>query len=345
MLRAGTHASPWTQGDATPTDDGGGVQEEAHRFFSDGLDLSGKFFLPDSGGEEPRALVVPCSGFTGLMDFHPARFGRVLSAHGLISFGFDYRGFGDSEGQRGRVILEEQVRDIQHAVAFAATNERVDPSRIFLLGWGMAAGLVLAAGRHLPGIRGLLCLNGFYSGRRLYESHRTTDELAALDTEIRDERRERAVTGKARWVDPFSFYMLDEVSVGYVDEVLRATPGYEGGLFSFELADSLLNWEPDVYAPGYRLPLLIAHGTENHLHPVEEAWRLYVEYGGPRELHLLEGVGHTEWMLDHDPVFLGLGEKVAQWIDQRLREASVPGDVPARVGTPGRVTVSGPKPD
>lgn len=322
------------------------MQEEPHRFFSDGLELSGKFFLPDVGSSaaRQRALVLPCSGFTGLMDFHPARFARVLSEHGLICFGFDYRGFGDSEGARGRVILEEQVRDIQHAVAYAATDERVDPTRIFLLGWGMAAGLVLAAGRHLPGIRGLLCLNGFYSGRRLYQSHRTEREMRDLDAEIRQERRERAMTGRARWVDPFSFYMLDDASVGYVDDVLRATPGYEDGRFSFELADSLLSWEPDVYAAGYRLPLLIAHGTENRLHPIEEAWRLYVEYGGPRELYLLDGVGHTEWMLDDNPVFRRLGGKIEEWIDHRLAEEPVLGYVPARVTAPGRVSTSGSEP-
>lgn len=322
------------------------MQEEPHRFFSDGLELSGKFFLPqeDLAQPRPRALVVPCSGFTGLMDFHPARFARVLSQHGLISFGFDYRGFADSEGPRGRVILEEQVRDIQHAVAYAATDERVDPTRIFLLGWGMAAGLVLAAGRHLPGVRGLLCLNGFYSGRRLYQSHRTPHQMTELNTEIRQERRERAMTGRARWVDPFSFYMLDDASVGYVDSILRATPGYENGRFSFELADSLLNWEPDVYAAGYRLPLLVAHGTENQLHPIEEAWRLYVDYGGPRELYLLDGVGHTEWMLDDNPVFQQLGAKIVDWIDDRLTEDPVRGYVPAKVTTPGRVSRSGEAP-
>jgi uncharacterized protein len=306
------------------------MREEVHGFFSDRLRLEGKFFLPDevpSDGQLP--LVVPCSGFTGLMDLHPARFARALTRAGLVCFGFDYRGFGESEGERGRVILEEQVRDIQHAVAYAATDERVDPDRIFLLGWGMGAGLVLAAGRHLPGVRGLVCLNGFYSGRRLYESEHDPPEMEELYREIRDDRRRRAVTGEVRWADPFGFYLLDPVSAAYVNEVLRPNPAYRAERYSFELADSLLNWEPDVYAPTYRIPLLIGHGTENHLHTVEEAWRLFVTYGGLRELHWLEDAGHTEWMRDDNETFQALCRKLVSWIEQRLRERPRPEETAA----------------
>ena len=48
------------------------MREEVHGFFSDRLRLDGKFFLPDEVPSHGRLpLVVPCSGFTGLMDFHP----------------------------------------------------------------------------------------------------------------------------------------------------------------------------------------------------------------------------------------------------------------------------------
>ena len=324
------------------------MREERHRFYSDGLRLDAKFFLPDdlSDGGKPRPLIVPCSGFTGLMDFHPARFARALAERGLPSFGFDYRGFGASEGQAGRVILEEQVRDVQHAVAYAATDPRIDSACIFLAGWGMGGGLVLAAGRHLAGVRGLICLNGFYNGRRLYEANRTPEQMDELYDEIRDERRHRARTGETRWVDPFTFYLLDRSSEGYVNAVLRDAPGYNGGSYAFELADSLLNWEPDVYAGGYRIPLLIAHGTENRLHTVEEAWRLYVTYGGPRQLYWLDGLGHTEWMLDDHPTFKALCTYIADWVGERIQEDRVRGYTMARQErSPAAVTRSAAAPE
>jgi len=124
--------------------------------------------------------------------------------------------------------------------------------------------------------------------------------------------------------------MLDSTSRGYVDAVLRGAPGYNGGKYSFELADSLLTWEPDAYAPNYRVPLLIGHSTENTLHSVEEAWRLFVTYGGPRELYWLDGVGHTEWMLDDNATFQVLAVKLAAWVRERNREPPVLGYTLAR---------------
>ena len=45
-------------------------------------------------------------------------------------------------------------------------------------------------------------------------------------------------------------------------------------------------------------PLFIAHGASNDLYSAAEAERLYELAGEPRELHLLEGAGHSEWMHD-----------------------------------------------
>jgi pimeloyl-ACP methyl ester carboxylesterase len=302
------------------------MEVEEHSFYSDGLRLSGKLFFGDGGSspDAPQPLLVPCSGFTGLMDFHPARFARRLTRGGLTCFAFDYRGFGGSEGTPGHVILEEQVRDLSHAVAYAASDERIDSECIFLLGWGMGAGLIVDAGRFLPGIRGLVCVNGFYSGRRLYEAHRSPEQMDELWRAIREERRKRARTGERTWVDPFSFYMLDETSEGYVDAVLRHAPGFNGGRYSFELADSLANWKPDVYAQEFRLPLLIAHGTENRLHTVEEAWRLY-HLRGPKGAPLARGRRAHRVDARRSPDLPRLVRA-----DPRLGRSPAPGDRPAR---------------
>ena len=61
-------------------------------FHSDGIPLSGAFYLPDSGIDRRAPLVVPCSGFTGLRRIHPERFARSLTARGYACFAFDYRG-------------------------------------------------------------------------------------------------------------------------------------------------------------------------------------------------------------------------------------------------------------
>jgi alpha-beta hydrolase superfamily lysophospholipase len=294
------------------------MRDESVQFFSDGLRLSGGFFWPDGQVTHPRPLVIACSGFTGLMSIHPARFARFLTGRGRACFGFDYRGFADSGGQRGRVLLEEQVRDILHACAFASADPRVAADRVFLLGWGMGAGLVLDAARALPGVAGVIAVNGFYCGERVQRAHRGEQGLRAFRERVDAERARRAATGRAEMVDPFEIYPLDAQSREYVDAVLRKTPNYEAERYSMELADSLLRWNPQAYASKMRIPLLLAHGTENRLHPPAEAESLYAAYGGPKSLYFIEGAGHTEFMHDEDPRFQALAERIADWLDERL---------------------------
>lgn len=292
------------------------MQSEGVTFYSDGLELDGAFHFPDdtdTAGRRP--LIVPCSGFTGLRGIHPERFARYLTKHGYACFSFDYRGFGKSEGVRRRVILEEQVRDVLHAVGYVEGDERVNPDRLVLLGWGMGAGIVLDAARELLGVVGLIAVNGFYSGKRVQQSHHTTLGFLEFRDRVRAQYSERSRSGEALWGDPFYFYPLDDESRRYVENVLRKHPEYDVETYSGELADSLLRWNPEAHGPSMRTPLLIAHGTRNALHPPTEAEALFSAYGGPKELYWIEGAGHTEWMFDDDPHFLGLGSRIVRWLD------------------------------
>lgn len=297
------------------------MQTEEVTFYSDGLKLNGAFHLPDDfdpSVEHP--LVMPCSGFTGLRNIHPERFARYLTAQGYLCFSFDYRGFGKSEGIRRRVILEEQARDVLHAVGYVEADPRVNDSRMILLGWGMGAGVVLDAARELLGVVGLIAVNGFYSGKRVQQTHHTTRSYMEFRDRVRAEYSSRARSGEVRWEDPFYYYPLDEESRRYVEQELSRQPGYDVEEYSGELADSLLRWYPEAHASYMRTPLLIAHGTRNALHSPAEAEALFSAYGGPKELYWIEGAGHTEWMFDDNAHFLRLNARIARWIARLLED-------------------------
>jgi len=297
------------------------VRTEETHLFSDGWRLGASFFWPDHlDTTTARPMVIACSGFTGLRHIHPARFARYLTGCDQPCFGFDYRGFADSEGPRHRVLLEEQVRDVIHAAAYVGGDERVDASRLIILGWGMGAGLALDAARQLPGVVGIIAVNGFYDGRRVQLHHRGDAGYREFCHRVDADRRNRSRTGVATEADPFDIYPLDPQSQMYVDTVLRQAPGYSAEDYSFEMADSLLGWVPEAYADRMDVPLLIAHGDQNRLHPASEAESLYRAYGGPKELFWIGGAGHTEFMHDDDPKFKALGAHIAGWIEARLNE-------------------------
>jgi len=296
---------------------------ESTFFYSEGLKLDAAFFLPDRGGEHnSRPLVMVCSGFMGLKDIHPARFGRALTARGYTCFGFDYRGFAKSEGERRRVLLEEQISDIANAAAYASTHPNVNDGRILLMGWGMGGGLVLEAARLIPRVAGIVCMNGFYNGKRVQKMVRGFSDYVAFLERTNEARTAASKDGKVVDVDPFSIYPLDPQSEDYVDNTLRLVPEF-GGLVRPMLADSLLRFAPDTNLEDLsRIPILIAHGERNFLHPPTEAESLYNAYPGPKELLWLWNAGHTEWMDDAHPTFQKLVAAIDTWYHGQVEKHS-----------------------
>ena len=292
------------------------MKVEIRNFYSDGIKLGGCFYLPDNNKFSKSPLIIACSGFTGLNSIHPARFARFFTQNSMICFGFDYRGFGESEGKKGWVLIEEQVRDIRNAFAYSKLDPRVDTENIFLLGWGMGAGLIIEAAKGINGLKALCAINGFYNGIRFLQAHRSKQQFELLVKHIEDERSRRAVSGKSQIVDPFKeIYLMDSVTTDYVDSELRNVPNYETMIY-FEFAESLLCFNPESYAFRLKLPIFIAHGDNNNLHPVDEANSLYKIYTGTKELYWIKDAGHTEWMFDDNPKFKALATRILEWFQK-----------------------------
>lgn len=298
------------------------MQTEIIHFFSDGQRLEGALFHPREGGDPSSPLVFICSGFLGLRNIHPERFARALTPRGFTCFGFDYRGFGPSEGTPGAVLLEEQVRDIVHAVHFLEADGHLEERQLVLGGWGMGGGLILRAARQLPPgvLAGLIAINGFYDALRVQKEVRGADDWQAFRSWLTQARREQIASRETRWCDPFEIYPLDPVTRGYVDGVLRKNPDF-GGEVHLAFAASLLEMAVDRELGGAvlgtdfsELPLLIAHGDRNALHPVTEATALAEAYPGDSSTYWIEGGGHTEWMLDDHPLFQSLVGRLESWI-------------------------------
>lgn len=117
-------------------------------FRSHGTNCSAWHFIGKADGERP--VVVMAHGFGGTKDSGLQAFAEKFSAAGLDVLAFDYRGFGDSEGQpRQSISIARQEQDYAAAVELAKTLPGVDPKRIALWGVSMSGRQVVrvAAGR------------------------------------------------------------------------------------------------------------------------------------------------------------------------------------------------------
>lgn len=287
-------------------------------FFAERLRLDGDLYLPS--GKGPFPVVVPCSGYTGLKVLHPERFARALVPRGFAVLAFDYRGFGASEGERGRLVPQDQVQDVRAAVSFLETMPEIDSERIGLLGWALGGGVAIAEAADDGRVAAVAAINAIGNGSRSVEAMHGKESWEGLLAWIEEDRRRRACSGVSRLIDPFDVVRLDRVTGGYVSEELYKAPGY-GASVSVESVERLLCFDPEAQVARIApRPLLLVHGADNQLHLPEESQALYEAAREPKQLELLPASGHTEWMFDDHATFLRLVELLACFFAESFLE-------------------------
>ncbi len=116
-------------------------------FTSEGMSCAGWLYVPDEldGGRAPA--VVMAHGFSAVKEMYLANFAEKFVEAGLVVLVFDYRYFGDSEGEpRGRLIPSEQREDYRNAISWISQRPEVDPERIGVWGSSYSGGHVLHLG-------------------------------------------------------------------------------------------------------------------------------------------------------------------------------------------------------
>src|SRR3990172_12497741 len=112
--------------------------ERRVEYYSQGAKVRGVLYLPDGAAGRRLPGIVLCHGFTGIKELILPDYARRFAAAGYAALTFDYRGFGESEGPRWRLIPWEQVIDIRNAITLLPCQPEGDAQRIGL--WGTSYG-------------------------------------------------------------------------------------------------------------------------------------------------------------------------------------------------------------
>lgn len=302
------------------------MQTRLCRFFSDGIRLEGLLHLPDGARSDRRLpVVLLCSGFQGLKELIPARLWGPFTDAGYACFAFDYRGFGTSDGERGRVLPREQVEDVQNAITLLQQQPELDPERIGLVGWGLGGGIVVQAGAEDGRVGAVACLNGVgYAGRSIRDSRTYADWLAMQDR-IAVDRAQRVLTGRSELVSPWDVVPLDPTTREVVSAQMYAKHERFGIDVSLQSAEAYYAFRPElvVHAIAPR-PLLIVHGKRNALHPIDEARNLYARAGDPKELIEIADEHHLDWINPGSPLYLATVPRIVDWFRRHLPVDAAP---------------------
>jgi len=112
-------------------------------FPSGELLLEGVVVTPEGPGRFPAVIVChPHPLYGGSMDNNViCRISETLTQASFVSFRFNFRGVGCSEGEFGQGIGEQD--DVEAAISFISTLKEVDSQRIGLAGYSAGAGFAL----------------------------------------------------------------------------------------------------------------------------------------------------------------------------------------------------------
>lgn len=224
------------------------MKERQISFYSEGLKLEGTIYLPDDiQPGEKRPAIIPNSGYQGFNEFYPRLFAQNLTQAGYVCLGFDYRGFANSEGEKGRVILDEQVEDIINAISFLQAQPEVNPEQIGLIGWGMGGSNVVRVAAKDKRVKAVAALNGFFDGERWLKSIHSYVEWMEIVKTVEEDRVHRVTTGMSQLADPFIHYPLDPATNDYVQKELVPLSPF-GKQTQLQFTDSIMNMNAEKLA-------------------------------------------------------------------------------------------------
>ncbi|MEV0286009.1 alpha/beta hydrolase [Kribbella sp. NPDC050820] len=245
-------------------------------FSAAGVQCVGYLYLP--AGSRPLPCVVLCHGFSGTMD-RLFDYAERFAAAGFAALVFDYRGFGESDGEpRQLPDIDAQLVDVRAAVAFARGHERVDPDRVLLWGNSLGGAHVITVAGSDPRIAGVVAQIPFNGFPKKVEGRSTADTLRLLGAIVWD-----AVRGKLG-LPPYYIPMVGRpgqlavTATPEAEQHIQILTGGQTTLWRNSVAPrgllQMMRYRPAEAAARLTCPLLVCVATEDRETPLETTRQL-----------------------------------------------------------------------
>jgi len=141
------------------------MQRSDVTFQSAGTRCAAWLYRPDQSGGGPTPCVVLGHGFSAVRDQRLDAYAERFAEAGLAAAVFDYRYFGDSDGEPRQLLdIRAQLEDWRAAIAYARALEGVDPARIAIWGSSFGGGHVMTLAARDPSLAAAVSQVAFADG-------------------------------------------------------------------------------------------------------------------------------------------------------------------------------------
>jgi dipeptidyl aminopeptidase/acylaminoacyl peptidase len=160
-------------------------------FKSKGEVCRGWLYTPDEG-KAPFAVVVMAGGWCYVKEVVMPHYANFFVKAGLAALLFDYRRFGESDGEpRQHIDPHDQIEDYKNALSFAQTLPEVDPNRVGIWGISYSGGHVLITGATDPRVKCIVSTIPVVDGYETQKQVHGSVQFRRLMEAIMEDRKHR----------------------------------------------------------------------------------------------------------------------------------------------------------
>ncbi|HKY89971.1 MAG TPA: alpha/beta fold hydrolase [Nevskiaceae bacterium] len=213
-------------------------------YYSEGDVIVADLYTPDGLDLKQRhPAILQCQGFTGIRDMVQPQFAKYFTDAGYVAFAIDYRGWGDSGGERGRLAPLEQVDDVRNGLTFLETLDFVDPDRLGVFGASFGALIAPYTAAIDPRVKVNVGMVGVAHGYEAVTNKRTPAQMKEWEAKVKAARRRRVLSNEVdrclRVMDVF----VDEQSMAWEPAMWEAVPKWQNH-FGFDSIGRVMDFRP-----------------------------------------------------------------------------------------------------
>ncbi|ODN43408.1 UilS family quorum-quenching N-acyl-homoserine lactonase [Piscirickettsia litoralis] len=282
-------------------------------FYSEGSKIAAELYLPEQGIQNAPTILL-CHGFAGVKELLLPAFAEYFAKAGFVAMTFDYRGFGESEGEAGRLVPRLQIEDIKNAISFLTQRSEVDAEKIGLWGTSFGGANVMVAASEDPRVKALSVQLTFADGERVVTEAMTAEEKAKFLSTLERMQQKKEKTGKEMMV-PIAKVLTDEQSKAFYQEYANNFSALNIKIPFLTVAETMKHKPVDVLAR-VSSPILITGASDDGVNPIAESHALYEVANEPKELLVIDGATHYE--VYHGEYFDKAVAKQVEWFKRYL---------------------------